>query len=186
MSFVHTIISVLFGAALLHAQAPPPAAAGLLSVTFLYMPPAEIEPTYHTCMWLEDKNGKLVRTLFVSNELSANEYKQGDACPDWLKQASWAKAPKSLVDAVTGPTPNVGSGAMAFDLNQLGVSPGTYVFCFQVHMVDKYNVLYRGTVNAGQSAQQVEIAVLYSPGKPPADENLVRDVYVQYTPAVAK
>ena len=85
-------------------------------------------------MWLEDKNGKLVTTLFVSNELAVNEYKVGDACPNWLKQASWAKAPKSLVDAVSGPTPNVGSGAMAFDLSTLGIPAGTYVFCFQVHI----------------------------------------------------
>ena len=75
------------------------ASAGVLSVTFLYMPPTEVEPTYHTAMWLEDVAGKLVKTLFVSSELSANEYKNGDACPDWVKQASWQKAPKSLVDA---------------------------------------------------------------------------------------
>jgi hypothetical protein len=186
MSFIPVIVAVLFSTTLLHGQAPPPAATGQLTVSFLYMPPSEVEPTYHTCMWLEDRNGKLVKTLFVSNELSANEYKQGDACPNWVKQASWATAPKSLVDAVTGPTPNVGGGAMAFDLNRLGLAAGSYVFCFQVHIVDKYNVLYRGTVNAGQSAQDVKIEVLYSPGKPPGDENVVRDVHVQYVPAPVK
>jgi hypothetical protein len=186
MPFIQVILAVLFTAPILHGQAPPQAATGQLAVSFLYMPPSEVEPTYHTCMWLEDKNGKLVKTLFVSNELSANEYKVGDACPNWVKQASWATAPKSLVDAVTGPTPNVGSGAMAFDLKELGVAAGSYVFCFQVHIVDKYNVLYRGTVNAGQSAQDVKIEVLYSPGKPPGDENIVKDVHVQYVPATVK
>jgi len=160
-----------------------PAAAGQLIVAFLYMPASEIEPTYHTAMWLENKDGKLVKTLFVSNELSANEYKQGDACPDWVKQASWAKADKSVVDAVTGPTPNVGSGAMSFDLNQLGVAPGSYRFCFQVHITDKYNVLFRGPLDAGQSAQEVKIEVLYSPGKPVGSEDMVRDVQVHYVPA---
>lgn len=186
MSFIPVILAVLFSATILHDQAPQPAATEQLVVSFLYMPPTEVEPTYHTCMWLEDKNGKLVKTLFVSNELSANEYKQGDACPDWLKQSSWAKAPKSLVDAVTGPTPNVGSGAMAFDLSQLGLAAGSYVFCFQVHIAEKYNVLYRGTFTAGQSAQDVKMEVLYSAGKPPGDENIVRDVHVQYVPATVK
>ena len=186
MYLLQLLAVVFISATTLPCQAPPAAPTGQLAVSFLYMPPSEIEPTYHTCMWLEDKNGKLVKTLFVSNELSANEYKQGDACPNWVKQASWATAPKSLVDAVTGPTPNVGSGAMVYDLNALGLKPGSYVFCFQVHIVDKHNVLYRGTVNAGQSAQEVKIEVLYSPGKPPGDENIVRDVYVKYVPAAAK
>ena len=38
-------------------------AAGTISVSFLYMPPSQIEPTYHTAIWLEDLNGRLVKTL---------------------------------------------------------------------------------------------------------------------------
>jgi len=185
MTLMQVILAVFFSTTVLHGQATPPAATGQLAVSFLYMPPSEVEPTYHTCMWLEDKAGKLVKTLFVSNELSANEYKQGDACPNWVKQASWATAPKALVDAVTGPTPNVGSGAMSFDLKSEGIAAGSYVFCFQVHIVDKYNVLHRGTVTVGQSAQNVKLEVLYSPGKPPGEEDLIRDVRVQYVPAAA-
>ncbi len=168
------------------ASGAAPAAAGKLVVSFLYMPPSEIEPTYHTAMWLEDKDGKMVKTLFVSQELSVNEYKQGIACPTWIKQSSWAKADKSVVDAVTGPTPNVGSGTMSFDLNQLGIAPGSYRFCFQVHIVDKYNVLFRGAVDVGQAAQEVKIEELYSPNKPGASHEIVRDVYVQYVPAEGK
>lgn len=159
--------------------------AGVLIVTFLYMPPAETEPTYHTAMWLEREDGTIVKTLFVSNELSANDYKTGDACPDWVKQASWHKAEKAAVDAVTGPTPNVGSGTMSFDLDELGLSPGTYVFNFQVHLTEKYNVRFRGIVNTGEPAQAVTIEVLYNAGKPPG-RDVVRDVDVRYVPAKAK
>jgi len=168
-----------------HVAVSAPAAAGQIVVSFLYMPPSQIEPTYHTAMWLEDKDGKMLKTLFVSTELSVNEYKQGDACPDWLKQASWAKAEKSLVDAVTGPTPNVGGGTLAFDLAQLGIAPGSYRFCFQVHIVEKYNVLYRGMVDAGTKAQDVKIEILHA-GKPAGAEELVKDVIVQYVPAAVK
>jgi len=198
MYFIRAIVVAVVGAAILsggcHAaatagqpvQAAPAAATGQLTVTFLYMPPTELEPTYHTAMWLEDKDGKLVKTLFVSNELSNQEYKVGYACPDWVKQASWEKAEKPAVDAVTGPTPNVGNGAFAFDLGQLGIAPGTYVFNFQVHLAEKYNVRFRGTFNAGESAEDVKIEVLYSPGKPPADDNIVRDVYVKYAPPTSQ
>ena len=184
LSLIHVVAAICFSATILHGQAPPPAAPGQLAVSFLYMPPTEVEPTYHTCMWLEDKKGKLVKTLFVSNELSANEYKQGNACPNWVKQASWATAPKSLVDAVTGPTPNVGGGEMSFDLNTLGLAAGSYVFCFQVHIVDRVQRPDRAG-DACRSAQAVKIEVLYSPGKPPGD-GIIRDVHVQYVPAAAK
>jgi hypothetical protein len=152
----------------------------------MYMPPTEIEPTYHTAIWLESKAGKLVKTLFVSTELSKNEYKLGNMCPDWVKQAQWAKAEKSAVDAVTGPTPNVGGGTMAFDLTQLGIAPGTYRFCFQVHIIDKYNILFRGTITVGSSAQNPKIEVLYSPSKPVGSEDLIRDVDVHYVPDAGK
>lgn len=176
--------SVAFAGPLALGSAP--ATTGQLIVTFMYMPPAEIEPTYHTAIWLENKTGQLVKTLYVSQELSANEYKSGNMCPDWVKQAQWAKAEKSLVDAVTGPTPNVGGGTMAFDLNKLGIAPGTYQFCFQVHVIDKYNILFRGTLSVGQSAQQPKIEVLYSPGKPAGSADIVRDVEVRYVPDVGK
>ena len=164
------------------SSAATPAAVGQLVVSFLYMPPSEIEPTYHTAMWLEDKNGHLVKTLFVSNELSHNDYKLGVACPDWVKQSGWAKAEKTLVDAVSGPTPNVGSSSLAFDLNKLGVAPGAYQFCFQVHITEKENVLFRGTFEAGQAAQQVKMDTFFSAGKPTKEE-LIKDVQVQYVPA---
>lgn len=157
-------------------------AAGQLVVSFLYMPPSEVEPTYHTAMWLEDKNGRLLKTLFVSDELSHNEYKQGTACPDWVKQSGWAKADKALVDAVSGPTPNVGSSTMAFDLNKLGIASGTYQFCFQVHITEKENVLFRGTFEAGESNQQVKMGTFFSAGQPTKEE-LIKDVQVQYVPA---
>lgn len=177
------VFAAAFGIAAAVAPGSAPGGAGHLIVNFLYMPPTEIEPTYHTAMWLEDKEGKLVKTLFVSQELSRNEFRQGDACPDWVKQASWAQADPSLVDAVTGPTPNVGGGTLSFNLDELGVAPGTYRFCFQVHIVDKYNILFRGMVDVGQKAQEVKIDVLYSPGKPPGAEDIVRDVQVNYMPA---
>jgi hypothetical protein len=164
------------------AQGAAPPAAGAIEMSFLYLPPSQLEPTYHTAIWLEDERGRLVRTLYVSRELSATEYKVGEACPDWVKQSHWEKAARDVVDAVTGPTPSVGSGALRFDLGSLGVSPGTYVFKFQVHITDDYNVLYRGQVSTKQAAGEVAIETLYSSGKPPGAPEFVRDVQVRYVP----
>jgi len=165
------------------APQAPAGAAGTLYVTFLYMPPTSIDPTYHTAMWLEDAAGKLVKTLYVSQELSATEYKMGNVCPDWVKQAHWDTAAKSEVDAVTAPTPNVGSEARAFDLATLDVPTGVYQFKFQMHVLEDHNVLFRGTVTVGGPDQTPALEMTQGPGQLVSTDQYVREVQVRYVPA---
>jgi hypothetical protein len=160
-----------------------PARAGTLQVTFLYMPPTTIDPTYHTAIWLEDGEGRLVRTLYVSQELSSAEYKMGNVCPDWVKVAHWGTTPKSEVDAVTAPTPNVGSEAKVFDLAQLGVKPGLYQFRFQMHVGEDHNVLFRGTLNAGDVAGDLQLEMTQGPGELVSTDQFIREVKAHYAPA---
>jgi hypothetical protein len=158
----------------------PQGTAGSIVVKFFYDTPTTVEPTYHTAMWLEDKSGKLVKTLFVSSELSSKEYKMGNACPDWVKQARWEKAPKVEVDAVTAPTPMVGVGDMTFDLATLKVAPGTYGFRFQVHVSEEYNLLYKGQVTVGGPGTPVKLELVTGPGKLDTTDQFVKDVEVLY------
>jgi len=165
------------------AQAPPsPAGAGSgrLEVAYLYLPPTSIDPTYHTAIWLEDAKGVLLKTLYVSQELSAAEYKMGNVCPDWVKKAHWDKAAKSEVDAVTAPTPNVGSEAKVFDLAEYGVAPGVYQFRFQMHVGEDHNVLYRGTLTVGPADSKLTLEMTQGPGKLLSTDTYVKDVQVRY------
>lgn len=163
--------------------AAPQGVPGTLEVKFFYNTPTTVEPTYHTAMWLEDKDGKIVKTLYVSQELSDSGYKVGTWCPDWVKQAQWEKAPKTDVAAVTAPTPLVGDGQMAFDLAKAGIGPGTYGFRFQVHVSEEYNVLYRGQFTVGGQKSDVKLETVYGPGKLDSTEQFIRDVEVRYLPA---
>lgn len=156
---------------------------GTLEVRFFFDTPSNIEPTYHTAIWLEDGKGNLVKTLYVSQELSGSAYKVGEACPDWVSKAEWDKAPESDVAAVTAPTPNVGAAEMAFDLAALKIAPGTYGFRFQVHVTEQYNLLYRGDVNVGGEAAALTLETAFGPGKLDTTEQFVRDVDVRYVPA---
>jgi len=168
-------------ASLASPQESPRPLVGTLEVSFLYMPPSDgVEPTYHTAMWIEDAKGNLVKTLYVSQELSSGEYKMGEACPDWIKQAHWEKAPKAEVDAVTAPTPSVGSETKIFDLGKLGVPAGVYQFRFQVHITEQHNVLHRGTITVGSESQAVKLDVVVGPGKMSVMDQFVRDVEVRY------
>jgi hypothetical protein len=171
---------------LFSANAAAAAANGHLSISFLYMPPTEIEPTYHTAIWLENSKGELVKTLFVSGELSATEYKMGNACPDWLKVAHWDKMDKADVDAATGATPNVGGGSLSFDVNELGLEPGTYQFRMEVHITEDYNILFRGPITVGSAPDKANIETVFLPNKPPSSADAARDVEVQFVPAEAK
>ena len=162
------------------APQPAPGSAGTLEVSFLYMPPTTIDPTYHTAMWLEDSQGRLVKTLYVSQELSATEYKMGNVCPDWVKKSQWEKAARSEVDAVTAPTPNVGSEAKVFDLTALGLPAGEYVFMFQMHVLEDHNVLFRGKVTVGGPNQTPALETTQGPGKLVSTDQYVREVQVRY------
>lgn len=163
----------------------PPAAetAGTIQVTFLFMPPTTIDPTYHTAMWLEDADGKLVKTLYVSQELSSVEYKMGNVCPDWVKLAKWDERPTAEIDAVTAPTPNVGSEARTFDLAEYGVPPGVYTFKFQMHVLEEHNVLFRGTVTVGGAEQTPTLEMTQGPGEIMSTDQYVREVQLRYLPA---
>jgi hypothetical protein len=166
--------------------APLPASAestaGRIEVHFVYLEPGSEDPTYHTAIWLEDMDGKIAQTLFVSINLSEADYKTG-ACPDWAKQAGWEKAPKSLVNAVTGPTPDVAEGMMPFDLGRFDVAPGKYKFRMEVNIDAEHNVLFQGDLVVGDSEQELTTETLYLPSKPDIGTDVVRDVKVNYIPA---
>lgn len=189
-ALVITLLSVSLACAgpsvVLDPAAPPATpenAKGRLLVTFLYLPPSgEVEPTYHTVIWLADQNGKLLRTFYISQELSETEYKLEEACKEWVKQANWASADKSLVDAVTSPTPNVGSGALEFYLDDLKIAPGDYQLRFEVNVAHGYDITFLAKVNVGGAANQAKVEVFYHPEKPSIDIDFVRDIEVQYIP----
>lgn len=158
-------------------------AAGSLVVKFFFETPTTVEPTYHTAIWLEDKTGKMVKSLFVSTELSSKEFKMGNICPDWVKQAKWEKVAQPEVDAVTTATPWVGQSELTFDLAPLKLAPGTYGFRFQVHVSEDYNILHKGQFTVGGPGGPITLETLKGPGTLDSTEQFVRDVDVQYVAA---
>jgi hypothetical protein len=88
-----------------------------------------------------------------------------------------------LVNAATGPTPNVSAGMMPFDLEKFKVAPGKYKFRFEVNIDDRNNVLFQGDLEVGDSEQELKIETLYLPSKPDIGTDVVKDVVVHYYPA---
>jgi hypothetical protein len=184
LAFVLSLIAIpLTGS--LHAE---PAGSGQVKLTFSFnAPTADLEPSYHTAIWLADKDGRLLKTLYVSDELSRVVYEFGYACPDWIKQSGWKKAAKPDVDAVTAPTPEVGETTMNFDLDKLGIKPGTYQIWFQINLSEKYNTLFRGTfVAGGDKPLKMKHETLFLPDKIAGAEELVTGVTMEFLPTGAK
>ena len=154
--------------------------AGKLQITYLV---SSDDASRFTAVWLENEGGELVKTLFVSSELAQGAFTvEGDICPDWIKKSHWEKASQAEVDAVSGPTPTVGSGSLSFDLKKHGILPGVYFFCMQIHIHDNYNILYKGQIRLGEKPAEAQPEVSYSPKKYESAEDLLRDVRVRFTP----
>lgn len=155
--------------------------AGKLQISYLVS--SSVDASRFTAVWLENENSELVKTLFVSTELAQGAFTvEGEICPDWSKKSHWEKASQAEVDAVSGPTPTAGSGSFTFDLKKLGILPGVYVVCMEVHIHDNYNILYKGTIRVGQEPAEAQVEAFYSPAKYEAAEDLVRDVSMRFTP----
>ncbi len=133
-----------------------------------------------TVAWLEDENGKYVKSLLVSEWLSYGGYKRPVVCVTWSGLADWANVSIEEFDAVTQATPYYGDNELIIDCTKRGLLPGTYYYCVETHVVDEYNILYRGQIKIGQKNDENTAEVKYIPGKFPPGENDLCDVKAQY------
>ena len=104
-------------------------------------------------VWVEDANGTLVKTLFVTNFTAKGGFqKRPDAIPVWVSRAA---AGKGVPDGVSGATPKSGSLRYVWDLtDQSGVrmADGTYTFFVEGTLRWKNHVLYTGEIELNGSA----------------------------------
>ncbi len=113
-------------------------------------------------IWIEDEEGKLVRTLYATffTVKGGYEYRE-DAIPLWVSKASPKKMTDTQVDAITGATP--GNGKLTYiwdgtDQNGTRVPKGKYHFFVEGTLYWKSRVLFSGIVDWGGD-EQVSIPV---------------------------
>jgi hypothetical protein len=139
-----------------------------------------VVPSYQIAIWLEDEAGKLARTLFVSEYLALAGTSLETVCPDWVRQSNWDKVEDAEFDAVTRPTPLVGSNTLKFDCRQRKIAAGSYRFCVQAHIAEEYNILYRGKILVGEDRSEGTTEAFYSPKKHPKAGDILYDVRARY------
>jgi len=165
---------------------PSPAGAqvaGTVEVSFLFGSPEGVEPSYQTALWLQDEKGQYVKSLFVSEYLAYGGFNDPTICPDWIKVANWDKATEADYDAVSRPTPPVGENSLKINLKDKGITPGKYEYLLEVHLVENFNILYRGQIEIGSQVSESKPEATYTPNKHPAAEGVITSVTVKYSPA---
>jgi hypothetical protein len=182
-------VAVLLFLSSVLALAPPPVkegavpATGELEISYQFNPGKGVEPSYQVAFWLEDEQGKFVKSVLVAEYLSYGGFSDPRICPDWSKVAEWEDVPEQEFDAVTRPTPPVGGHTLKIDCRERGIPPGSYFYCVQVHIVENYNVLYKGQIRIGEKADESLAKPSYAPEKHPEGGDVLSDVKARYIPS---
>ncbi len=158
-----------------------PKKAGLLAVSFrINEAVGDVQPSYQTVVWLETEEGGYVKTLFISEYLSYGGYNDSTICPAWIKQADWEHAPETEYDARTQATPSTGEHSLIFDLGNEDIPPGPYIVCMQIHIIEDYNILYKGRVVIGGDDNETRAQSVYTPAPYEAAKNILTDVNFKF------
>ena len=109
--------------------------------------------------WIEDKDGKLVRTLFATRYTTQKGYKK-QALPQWVKKSGLAQLDKAKVDALTKATPAAGqvtAGWDGKDDNGKSVPDGTYKLVVEATLYMDSDALWTGTFQKGGKEQTLDM-----------------------------
>ncbi len=155
---------------------------GTLQISYAFSTAQGLEPSYQIAIWLEKEDGQFVKSLFISEYLAYGGFSDPTICPEWSKIAGWDKATQAEYDAVSKPTPPIGSNTLKVDCKARGIAPGTYVYCVEVHIVESFNILYKGKIAIGEAAAEDTAVATYVPSKHESAGNVIHSVSAKYIP----
>ncbi|NCC00169.1 MAG: DUF2271 domain-containing protein [Clostridia bacterium] len=110
-------------------------------------------------VWIEDTEGALVKTLYVTNFTANGGYTtREDSVPTWVAKAGPATMSADEIDAVSGATPQAGNVTYTWDGTDLDgnkVPDGIYTFYLEGTLYWSSRVLASGRVTLGGEDQAV-------------------------------
>ena len=115
--------------------------------------------TNQMAAWIEDKDGKLVRTLFATRYTTQKGYKK-QALPQGVKKSGMAQLDKAKVDDLTKATPAAGqvtAGWDGKDDNGKSVPDGTYKLVVEATLYQDSDALWTGTFQKGGKEQTLDM-----------------------------
>ena len=126
-------------------------------------------------VWVENENGKVIKTLMVTDFTAANRgYRERDmALSGWVKSAQPEKMTDDELDAISSATPAEGELSYTWDMTDESgerVSDGVYQIKVEGTLFWESNVLYTAEVDT-QKTKEGKITVKQKRSEPDNHEN---------------
>jgi rhodanese-related sulfurtransferase len=141
-------------------------------------------------VWIEDMDGKLVKTLYATRYTANGGYKvRPDSISLWVEKSGLESLSKEEVDAFTSATPRAGSLSYTWDLTDSDgntVEPGEYQVFIEGSLRWKNRVLFSGVVDTSGGTPKIEAQYLYegSNGQPALTEDSTENGMISNAAAV--
>lgn len=164
-------------------------AVGTVTVAFDFAPIPSIASN-QMAVWIEDSQGKFVKTLFVTRFTGKGGYERRPEClPLWRAAAGLEGPPTAAVDAVTGATPQPGRHSLVWDCTDRegkAVPAGKYVYKVEGTLFWTKEVLWTGEITVGAAADQSRAAARCLPDDDYDGGQTIANVAAAFTPAEAR
>ncbi len=154
----------------------------ILELSFVIGACRHIQPSYQTVIWLEKEDGTYFKPLLVSEYLSFGGYKFEGICSTWPGKSQWYEISEEQLDAVTAATPTVGKHVLRFACSDEAVPAGRYQYVVEIHIVEGYNVVCRGTIAIGDKPDESIAEVTYVPIEHPKAGQVISRITARYYP----
>ncbi len=165
------LVAILLSAVAVAQNAKKSKNASSLEVTFNYQKQAGPGSNQYA-VWIEDAQGNVVKTLFVTSYTTKGRARQGEepmrgyvkrpnCVPTWVTTAKAAEQTDQQLDAFTGATPQVG-GTQTFtwdftDQQGKAVKNGTYKVLVEATLYQASDIVYSGTFSALDKAGEIRL-----------------------------
>jgi hypothetical protein len=138
-------------------------------------------------VWIEDSEGKLVRTLFATRFTAAlgGWEKRPLSIPLWVKKSGVSTLSKKEIDAFTGATPRTSTLRYRWDgLDKNGnrAETGEYQIFLEATLKSENRVLYSASFILGDSTMLETIIKTKYFGKGTKERKMIENVRVFYNP----
>lgn len=137
-------------------------------------------------VWIEDPQGKYVRSLYASKFTADGGYKQrSESLTEWVKKSGWKNATKNEIDTVSGATQGPGNINLTWDCKDekgAAVKPGKYVYIVEGNIYWENRVLYKGEIDIGNSQNKSTAKVSYVNKDSKNNDTLIKNVSAEFTP----
>ncbi len=139
-------------------------------------------------VWIEDGQGKLVRTIFATNFMAKRKgfINRPDCCPEWLKAAGAASMTQAELDAVSGATQKAGKITLTWDCTDSKGNPvpaGAYLYKVEGNIFWAQRVVWTGGIIVGSEKNSSAAAPLFMPDPANTNPTVLSEVAAAFTPA---